>query len=558
MSPADTLLRHHERTRSRGVFRPLFTFLYWTLRPLILAYFRVARIGRHHIPRRGPVLLAANHRSFLDPFAIASCARRPIYFVAKRELFEKRLQGWLLNALGAFPVRRGESDEESMATARLLLERGEAVLIFPEGTRVRTGSLATPRRGAGRLALETGAPVVPVAITGSERARRGWRVRPVRVRVRCGRPLTFPRVERPSQHLATEVTSRIWTCVELQWEWLGGLPPLRKAAVVGAGAMGTALAVLLARGGLEVELGCRTEGRARRIADSRRNGGYLPGVELPAGVRPAAIDAIELAGVDLVAFCVPASDLPAAVGELGARIGSRSAVLVTQKGLVGRLGTRASRYVADRVAARAVAAMSGPMHAVEAVRGGASVALATADPDFGAQLRDALAGGGLDVDLTDDMVGTELAGCAKNAASLAAAAAVAGTDGGMNAAGAVAGRVFAEVHALAVASGGRSETFAGVAGAGDLVATVLAERSRNRRAGELLGRGVPAEQVADRLRGPAESLHSVPLLADAFERSGVAAPVTCALRALIEGAVTADEWIDDVRAVERTAARHAA
>ena len=206
----------------------------------------------------GGLILAANHRSFLDPFIIGCCLRRPIYFVAKQELFANRLQGWFLNCLGAFPVRRGESDEESVATALALLERGEAVVIFPEGTRIRHGSVDRPKRGVGRLALESGAPVVPVAVTGSERARRGWVFRPVKVKVRCGRPLTFPRAEKPSPALAEAVTNRIWPCVQLQWEWLGGLPPLRTAAVVGAGSMGTAMAVLLERAGLEVQLGCRS------------------------------------------------------------------------------------------------------------------------------------------------------------------------------------------------------------------------------------------------------------------------------------------------------------
>jgi 1-acyl-sn-glycerol-3-phosphate acyltransferase len=216
---------HHERARRRGV-QPL---VYWlaraVLEPAIRVWFRLSRTGREHIPRKGAVILAANHRSFLDPFVVACCVRRPIYFVAKRELFENRLQGWLLNALGAFPIRRGESDEESMATALALLERGEAVVIFPEGTRIRGGPLGNPKRGVGRLALASAAPVVPVAVKGSEHARRGLLVKPVKVAVRCGRPLTFPRVAEPSPALAGAITDRVWPCVDLQWQWLGGAPP---------------------------------------------------------------------------------------------------------------------------------------------------------------------------------------------------------------------------------------------------------------------------------------------------------------------------------------------
>jgi 1-acyl-sn-glycerol-3-phosphate acyltransferase len=218
------LSRYHERTRRKGVNKAIF----WTVRALVgLAiqfYFSLERTGRKNIPKKGPVILASNHRSFLDPFLIGCCMRRPVYFVAKKELFDKRWQGWILNGLGAFPIKRGESDEESMATARGVLERGGALVIFPEGTRHRSGPLGRPKRGVGRLALETGAPVVPIAILGSDRARRGWKVRPVWVRIRCGRPLTFPHVENPSPRLAEEVTARLWPCVDLQWQWLGGEP----------------------------------------------------------------------------------------------------------------------------------------------------------------------------------------------------------------------------------------------------------------------------------------------------------------------------------------------
>jgi 1-acyl-sn-glycerol-3-phosphate acyltransferase len=537
------LERYHERTRRRGVNRFVYWPFRWMLKPAILLYFRLRRLGTEHVPKGG-VILASNHRSFLDPFAIGCCIGRPIYFVAKRELFKNPLLGWFLNCMGAFPVARGAADEESMATALALLERGQAVVIFPEGTRIRTGSLARPRRGVGRLALQSGKPVVPIAVTGSERVRRGWRVRPVKVHLRCGPALTFPRVDRPSPLLAGEVTERIWPCVELQWEWLGGLPPLRTAAVVGAGSMGTAAAAVLARAGVDVQLGCRTGVQAEALRADRENTRYLPGVGLDAAIDVRTVPEIELAGVDLVVLAVPCASLPAAVGEVGARIGDRSAVLVASKGLVPPLGTTPGAYVAERVRARAVATLAGPAHAREAIELGASVVLASRDADLRRQLHDLLEAGGLTVEATDDVTGTELAACAKNAAALAGAAAA---PRGANLAGAAAGRVFAEVHELAVASGGRSETFAGLAGAGDLVATAIAEGSRNRRAGELVGAGASRGQVEASMDQTAESLATVPLLADVFEREGIDAPVTTGLSRVLGGDASADQWLESVR-----------
>ncbi|HEV3378156.1 MAG TPA: 1-acylglycerol-3-phosphate O-acyltransferase [Thermoleophilaceae bacterium] len=513
---------YHERTRRRGVN----SFVYWPVRLVvkacILAYFRLRRLGREHIPDGG-LVLAANHRSFLDPFAIGCCVPRPVYFMAKQELFRNPILGWFLNCMGAFPVRRGESDEESVETSLQLLERGEAVVIFPEGRRIQAGSLGRPKRGVGRLALQSGAPVVPVAVAGSDRVRSGWRIRPVKVHVRIGPPLTFPRVEDPSPFLAGEVTERIWPCVGLQWEWLGGLPPLRTAAVVGAGHMGTALAVVLARAGLDVQLGCRTVAQAERLHAERENTEYLPGVRLDKAIRCRTVPEIEFAGVDLVVLAVPCSGLPAAVGEIGARVGERSAVLVASKGLVPPLGTTPIAYVAERVRARAVAGLAGPAYAREAVEAGASVVVATRNPDLRRQLPEVLDAGGLTAEATDDVTGAELAAAAKNAAALAGAAAA---TRGANLAGAAAGRVFSEVHELAVASGGRSETFAGLAGAGDLVATAMAGGT---------------------MQESAESLATVPLLTDAFEREGIDAPVTTGLRRVLEGETSPEQWLESVR-----------
>src|SRR3954449_1542811 len=264
----------HARARDQGVNPLVYWLVRAVLQPFFHLYFRLSRIGREHVPD-GPVIIASNHRSFLDPFVIATIARRPMYYVAKEELFRNRLFSWWLNALGAFPVRRGQGDADMLETARAILQRGDAILMFPEGTRIRPGALGRPKRGVGRLALETGAPVVPVAILGTEAIRKGWRIRPHKVRVRVGRPLTFPRVEDASPQLAAAVTDRIWPHVMLQWEWLGGLPPLRRAAVVGAGSWGTAVAVMLARAGLEVDLGCRTADQAAHVERTRVNEDYL-------------------------------------------------------------------------------------------------------------------------------------------------------------------------------------------------------------------------------------------------------------------------------------------
>jgi 1-acyl-sn-glycerol-3-phosphate acyltransferase len=491
----------HRRARERGVNPVVYWLVRAVLQPFFHLYFRLSRIGREHIPQEGPVILAANHRSFLDPFVLATMVRRPIYFVAKRELFENRLQGWFLNALGAFPVDRGNADQDTIDTAKAILARGDCVVIFPEGTRVRPGPPGKAKRGVGRLALESGVPVVPLAVIGTTDIRKGWRIRPRKVRIRAGRPLTFPRVERVSRELALAVTDRIWPCVMLQWEWLGGVTPLRRAAVIGAGSWGTALAVALARGGLGVELGCRSREQAVAIATAGRNERYLPGVVLPDAVRTVAAADLELGAHDLVCLAVPARDLPAVLAAHGARIPERAGVLVVSKGLVPPLGTLPSAYAAERVAARAVAALGGPSHAADALEHGASVVLATHDPAFAQDLASVLGAAGFDVHTTPDVAGVELAGCAKNAAALAAAAAA---TRGPNVAGAAAGKVFAEIDQLARHRGGASGTFAGLAGAGDLVATVVADGSRNRRAGELrqrpAARGDAARSEAGRTR----------------------------------------------------------
>jgi 1-acyl-sn-glycerol-3-phosphate acyltransferase len=545
----ERLARYHGYTRDRGVNFVLYLLARLVLQPAFLIWLRLARHGREHAKVKGPLIVAANHRSFLDPFVIGVTLpwRRPLHYVAKVELFEKRWQGWILSRLGAFPIRRGASDEDAMTTSRMILERGGAVCMFPEGTRIRAGSLAEPKRGVGRLALETGAAVLPVAVCGTEQVRRGWRIRPRKVKLRAGRPMTFPRTERPSPALAATVTERIWPNIELQWEWLGGLPPLRKAAVIGSGSWGTAMAILLARGGLEVQLGCRTRESAERIASARENERYLPGVELPDGLAVKRAADIELAGIDLVVLAVPSAGLPAAVGALADRIGGRSGVLLLTKGLVAPLGSLPTPYVAERVRARAIASLGGPAHAREAVSGIAALVLGSVDEDLRSQLGEVFDRAGLVCERTGDDVGVEVAGVAKNAAALAAAAA---EPHGLNAAGIAAAEVWRECLALGTARGARLETFAGLAGVGDLTATVMAPGSRNRRAGELLGNGVPAAQIAERIGQASEGLDSVPLCVEALNEAGIEAPALEGLDALIDGRIDPQAWVSRLRRAE--------
>lgn len=144
--------------------------------------------GRELLPARGPYIVAANHISWLDPPAIEFALEIPIRYMAKREVFGVPVVGGLLRALGNFPVRRGESDRHALDTALRVLEAGQPLGFFPEGTRSRDGCLRRAKPGVAFLARRSGAPVVPVAIRGSQslRARPPWSA----IVVRVGEPLT--------------------------------------------------------------------------------------------------------------------------------------------------------------------------------------------------------------------------------------------------------------------------------------------------------------------------------------------------------------------------------
>jgi 1-acyl-sn-glycerol-3-phosphate acyltransferase len=177
------------------------------------------------------VIVAPNHFSFLDHFFVAVYLRRKVHFMAKSQLFKPPMQ-FIYRHGGVFPVRRGYADEEAFKTAHILLGRGDLVLMYPEGGRSRSGELGNPKRGLGRLALESGAPVVPTAIVGTQKARNWKRLNFPKVTVLYGEPVRFEPVENPTRDQQQEAAQLIFDLVKALHDGLkeGG----RKRAVEAA------------------------------------------------------------------------------------------------------------------------------------------------------------------------------------------------------------------------------------------------------------------------------------------------------------------------------------
>ncbi|HEU4399441.1 MAG TPA: lysophospholipid acyltransferase family protein [Actinomycetota bacterium] len=162
------------------------------VKPLMRTWFRIRLEGAGHIPAGGPVILASNHRSNLDPVLLAAAVRRPVAFMAKVELFVWPL-GWILRFIGQFPVQRGGIDREALRRTSDVLARGGVLGLFPEGTR-GDGSFASMHPGLAYIVLRERCPVLPVAIFGTERVRRrfGWLPFASPVRIVIGTPIDLP------------------------------------------------------------------------------------------------------------------------------------------------------------------------------------------------------------------------------------------------------------------------------------------------------------------------------------------------------------------------------
>jgi glycerol-3-phosphate dehydrogenase (NAD(P)+) len=329
-------------------------------------------------------------------------------------------------------------------------------------------------------------------------------------------------------------------------------PGARRAVVVGAGSFGTAIAVLLARGGVRTTLQARTAVQSERLNADRENQAYLPGVKLPPSLKIEPVGA-GLARADYVLLAVPSRGLDTVIAGLpAAGLPTRAAIVSLAKGLVPPFGTPPTVLLTAEFGARRVACVGGPAHASEMVHEGAGLVAASSDEALALALASFFQKAGVVCEASNDPVGVELAGAAKNAAALAAGAT---ERQGLNAAGAAAGHIFAEVWRFAESLGARPESLIGHAGTGDLVATALAPQSRNRRAGELLADGVPAAEIPERIGQAVEAMEGVPLLAHALREAGLDAPVTDGLARLIAGELPLDDWVGLVRATVPPPAR---
>ena len=206
--PAEHFERFHARARSREP-DPVYELVRMILSPLIWTLWRGRSIASYNVPASGPVILAPNHFSFLDHFFLAAFLRRKVRFMAKSQLFTRPMQ-WVYFHGGVFPVRRGHRDEEAFITAETILGRGGCVAMYCEGGRSRSGRVSDHAKpGIGRLALESGAPVVPVAIHGSQKARNWKRFQFPKVTIQYGEPIAFEPVQDPTREQQQAVADSV-------------------------------------------------------------------------------------------------------------------------------------------------------------------------------------------------------------------------------------------------------------------------------------------------------------------------------------------------------------
>jgi glycerol-3-phosphate dehydrogenase (NAD(P)+) len=299
-----------------------------------------------------------------------------------------------------------------------------------------------------------------------------------------------------------------------------------KITVVGCGSWGSVFAVLLAERGHQVTLACRDAEQARAIAATGRNPRYLTELELEE-VEAASLSKAPLTDADLICLAVPSR----AYREVANGLPEAARILSLTKGLDPTSGDRLSQVVGERP----IAVLSGPNHAEEIADGlPAAAVIASEDEAFATELQHEIISPRFRVYVNTDLVGVELCAAAKNVIALAAGA-VDGLGLGDNAKAALIARGLSEMTRLGEACGARAETFAGLAGMGDLVVTCWSRHSRNRRAGELIAQGRTPEQAADEIGQTVEGLTTAPVLLELARRVDVELPITEGVCAVLSG-----------------------
>ncbi len=304
-----------------------------------------------------------------------------------------------------------------------------------------------------------------------------------------------------------------------------------RVVVVGAGSWGTAVACLLRDNGHDVTLGARDPDQVAAISRTGRNPRYATEARLD-GIAAATIDDASVDEAELVVVAVPSR----VFGEVVARLPGDAPILSLTKGLDPGTGARLSTLVTNRP----VAVLSGPNIADEIVRGlPAAAVVASDDLELAVRVQVAVHSVLFRVYVSDDVAGVELCAAAKNVIALAAG----GADGlslGDNSKAALVARGLAEMRRLAESAGARPDTFAGLAGMGDLIVTCWAPSGRNRRAGELISRGARPDEAAAEIGMVVEGLTTAPVLRDLARRLEIELPITEGVCAVLEGTSLAD------------------
>jgi glycerol-3-phosphate dehydrogenase (NAD(P)+) len=316
-----------------------------------------------------------------------------------------------------------------------------------------------------------------------------------------------------------------------------------RIAVIGAGAFGTALALVAARAGADVTLWTRDPNQARDISAARENRRHLAGIPIPEEIRPTA-DISALGNAELVLLAVPAQATRDVARDFAAKIPRGIPVLACAKGIERETGALQTDIISECLPEARPAALSGPGFADEIARGlPTAVTIAAGDIALAHDICAALSTDTFRPYASDDLVGVELGGSIKNVLAIACGI-VAGRGLGESARAALISRGLAEMTRLGTALGADAQTFMGLSGLGDLVLTATSGHSRNLSFGVALGQGRTVSDLLAAGAPLAEGAHTARIAADLARRHGVDAPITGAVAGIIHGRVTVDEAIE--------------